>query len=313
MTERQYPVRKQNLYKKVLGVAGQYKSCLLAIADFVGSHQMQTIRKDLRGKAIVTMGKKTMIREVLRGVAENKKELEALIPLIRGNVALIWTNDDPKTVRDIVLANKVPAAAKTGQIATVDVKIPAGPTTLDPGQTSFFQALNIGTKIARGAIEIVNEVQLLKIGDKCGNSEVALLAKLGIKPFSYGLKVETVFDEGSVYPSSKLDVTDAKLLEVFGAAVANVAALSLRIGYPTMASLPHMINNAFRNLLALTMVSEVTFEEAKKFKEAAAAGPAVVATSTATTTTATKESAPKEEEKPKEEEDVLEGGMSLFD
>lgn len=312
MAEREYPQRKRELFTKILAIAEQYKTCLLATADFVGSHQMQSIRKDLRGKAVLVMGKKTMIREIIRTVAEKKPELEALIPLVRGNVALVWTNDDAKTVRDIVAANKVPAAAKVGQLATVDVKIPAGPTPLDPGQTSFFQALNIGTKISRGAIEIVNEVHLLKVGDKCGSSEVALLAKLGVKPFSYGLKVSTVYDDGSVYEASKLDITDEKLLAVFGAAVANVAALSLRIGYPTLASLPHMINNAFRNLLALTMVTEVTFEEAKKFKEAAAAGPAVAVAATGAATETKKVEAKKEEPK-EEEEDALEGGMSLFD
>ncbi len=52
------------------------------------------------------------------------------------------------------------------------------------------QALNIPTKINRGTVEIVSDVALISKGDKVGGSEATLLAKLGIKPFSYGLVVQ---------------------------------------------------------------------------------------------------------------------------
>ena len=51
------------------------------------------------------------------------------------------------------------------------------------------QALNIPTKINKGTVEITTDVQLIKIGEKVGASEATLLAKLGIKPFSYGLVI----------------------------------------------------------------------------------------------------------------------------
>ncbi len=39
-------------------------------------------------------------------------------------------------------------------------------------------------------MEIVSDVHLIKPGEKVGGSEATLLAKLGIKPFSYGLVVQ---------------------------------------------------------------------------------------------------------------------------
>ena len=54
------------------------------------------------------------------------------------------------------------------------------------------QALNIPTKINKGTVEIVAPVSLVKEGEKVGASEATLLAKLGIKPFSYGLIVTRV-------------------------------------------------------------------------------------------------------------------------
>ncbi len=45
--------------------------------------------------------------------------------------------------------------------------------------------------------------------------------------------------------------------------VAAVAAVSLAIGYPTVVSAPHLIINAFRNLLAVAAVTDITFKEAE--------------------------------------------------
>ena len=67
--------------------------------------------------------------------------------------------------------------------------VPAGSTGMDPSQTSFFQALGIATKINKGTIEIVADVHLIKAGEKVGASQATLLAKLGVRPFKYGLQL----------------------------------------------------------------------------------------------------------------------------
>ena len=50
---------------------------------------------------------------------------------------------------------QVEAPAKAGALAPINVFIPPGNTGLGPEKTSFFQALSIATKIARGTIEIL--------------------------------------------------------------------------------------------------------------------------------------------------------------
>ena len=54
----------------------------------------------------------------------------------------------------LVCCFQVEAPARAGAIAPCDVKIPAQNTGLGPEKTSFFQALSIPTKIAKGTIEI---------------------------------------------------------------------------------------------------------------------------------------------------------------
>lgn len=173
-----------------------------------------------------------------------------------GNVGVIFTTVDLSELRDVILTYKVPAPARVGAIAPIDVVVPAGGTGMDPSQTNFFQVLNIATKINKGAVEIVADVHLIKAGDKVGSSEAALLSKLKISPFSYGLKLVSVYERGAVYAPEVLDITDEQVMKSFVAGIANVAAFSLGADYPTAASVPHSIVNAYKNVLALALEIE---------------------------------------------------------
>ena len=249
---------------------------------------MQKARILLRGKAVILMGKNTLMRKVIREQAVKNPALETLVPLVYGNMGLVFTNGNLNDIRRIVLEQKVPAAAKSGALAPADVFIPPGPTGLDPGQTAFFQALNIATKIVKGAIELTGVVHLLKVGDKVTSSHVALLTKLNILPFFYGFQVTDVYENGTVYAAKILDMNQDDLLQKFIGGIRKIAAISLAIGYPTLASLPHIIAGAFSKIIAISLETDLDVKEAKPFKDfladpdafkaaAAAAAPAAAA------------------------------------
>merc|ERR1711978_746341 len=189
-----------------------------------------------------------------------------LLPFIKMNVGFVFTKEDLVEIRDMLLANKVKAPAKAGALAPLDVQVPAQNTGLGPEKTSFFQALNIPTKITKGTIEITGNVNLIKPGDKVGMSEATLLNMLKISPFSYGLKCVQCFEEGSLFDPSILDITEEDIRAKFMAGVNNVAAVSLNIGYPTAVSAPHSIANGLKNLLAVAAATDITFPAAEKMK-----------------------------------------------
>merc|ERR1739848_801771 len=191
---------------------------------------------------------------------------EKVLPLLVQNVGFVFTNGDLKHIRDKIESNKVAAPARAGAIATIDVTVKAQNTGFGPEKTSFFQALNIQTKIARGSIEIVSDVALLKAGEKVGQSESTLLNMLKVSPFSYGLVCQTCFEEGSVFDPKVLDITEEDIRERFMQGVNNVAAASLNIGYPTVASAPHSIANALKKLIAVACATDISFEAAEKSK-----------------------------------------------
>jgi len=199
--------------------------------------------------------------------AKKNAKVLALLDVIVGNVGFVFTNGELNEIRGVIQANKVPAAAKSGTAAPTDVIVPPGPTGLDPGQTGFFQALQIQTKIVRGSIEIQNPVNLIKAGEKISSSHVALLAKLNIRPFHYGIKVTHAYEDGAVYEAKLLDLSHDDLLEKFFVGVRNVAALSLAVHQPTLASLPHIFANATKNLISISLATDYTFKQSEPFKK----------------------------------------------
>ena len=168
-------------------------SIFIVNVDNVGSNQMHQIRQALRGKGEILMGKNTMVRRAVRMILPDFPQFEKFLPHVKGNVGFVFTSGDLKDIRGIILDNKVAAPAKAGAHAQVDVYVPAGNTGMEPGKTSFFQALNIPTKIARGTIEIVSDIHLVVAGTRVGSSEATLLQLLGIQPFSYGLVVVKIY------------------------------------------------------------------------------------------------------------------------
>lgn len=307
---------KANYFLKLTQLLDEYPKCFIVGVDNVGSKQMQQIRHALRNEAVLLMGKNTMIRKAIRGHAENNPALEKLLPYIKENIGFVFTNGELVDIRDKILENRVKAPARAGALAPLDVMIPPQNTGLGPEKTSFFQALSIPTKISKGTIEILNEIHLIKKDDKVGASEATLLNMLGISPFTYGLVIRQVYDSGTVFSPEILDITPEDLRLKFLEGVRRVAAVSLVIGYPTLASVPHSIVNALKNLIAIAVETDIDFKEANTSKEylkdpskfAVAAAPAAKAASPA------KDAKKKEEEKKEESEEEDEDmGFGLFD
>jgi len=295
-----------------------YPSVFIVNIDNVGSQQLHQSRIALRGKGVVLMGKNTMVRRALRSILADFPQLEKLMPFVRGNIGFVFTTGDLKEVREIILANKVAAPARAGALAPVDVFVPPGNTGMEPGKTSFFQALSIPTKIARGTIEITNEVQVVTKGSRVGTSEATLLNMLNISPFTYGMTIVQIYSDGNAFPSDVLDIDEKVLVEQFLSGVKAIACISLATGFPTIASVTHSLVNSYKNLLAVSLATEYEFEGSTKIKEYLANPDAFAAAAPAAATggdaPAAAAAAEKEEEKVEEKEESDDDmGFGLFD
>jgi large subunit ribosomal protein LP0 len=301
-------------FQKLKELLNKYPSIFLVNVDNVGSNQMHQIRVALRGKGVVLMGKNTMVRRALRSILSEYPQFERLLPHIKGNIGFVFTAGDLKEVREIIVANKVAAPARAGAFAPKDVTVPASNTGMEPGKTSFFQALGIPTKIARGTIEIVSDVKVVIAGTRVGTSEATLLNMLNISPFTYGMSVVQIFDQGNAFSPDVLDIDEKELLDRFLSGIQTIAAISLALHYPTLVSVTHSLVNAYKNVIAVALATEYTFDGVEKIKEYLENPDAFAAAAPAAAEAAPAAAAVVEEKKEEpEEESDEEMGFGLFD
>jgi large subunit ribosomal protein LP0 len=310
--------KKQKYFKHLHAALDEFDQAFIVQADNVGSKQIQEIRARTRPESLIVFGKNTQMKKAISQKLEENPDLAVLLPHLVGNVGLVFTKSNLNDVRKNILENKVPAPARAGAIAQCGVTIPAGLTGMEPTQTSFFQALNIPTKITKGQIEIISDVNLFAAGDKVSSSEVALLAKMSMKPFTYGLEFVQVYDKGTVYSPDVLDITDDQLLASFKAGIANIASLSLSLGIPTQASVPHSMMNGLKNLVAVSLVTDYCIGPAEKLKAILDDPEALAALNAAASAAApaaggAAESAPAKAESSDEDSEGEDDGFDLFD
>jgi len=138
---------------------------------------------------------------------------------------------------------------------------------------------------------------------------------LNIRPFSSGLTIKSIYDNGSVFGAEVLDITDDLLASRFSDALRTVAAISLQIGLPTQASIPHSIAGAFQACVGVAVsLPTYSFPKADVYRAyladpSAFASAAPAASNTGASVAAPAAAAP---EKVVEEVDALEGGMDMF-
>jgi large subunit ribosomal protein LP0 len=229
--------------------------------------------------------------------------IDRIMNQLKSNINLIFSNGDLGEVKAVLDSEVRPSPAKAGMIAPANVSISAGPTGLDPKQTSFFQNLQIQTKIVKAQIDIVADKQVITTGDKIGATEAQLLDKLKIYPFEYKMEVKHVLQDGSMFDAKVLSISTSDILAKFKSAIGLQAQLSLGVGYPTAASAPHSLLNGFKNLVAVSVATDYQFPQAKAMLDAAKNAPAASAGPTAAAPVVV------EEVKKEEEETVDMGGL----
>merc|ERR1712000_3455 len=153
----------------------------------------------------------------------------------------------------------------------------------------------------------------VEAGSKVGASEATLLNMLNISPFTYGMGIAQVYDQGQTFAADVLDIGEEQLLASFSQAIATVATISLALNYPTLPSIMHSLVNSYKKVLAVAVETEYSWPEIEELKDRIA-NPDAYASAAPVAAAAT--DAPKEAEKKDESEEEGsddEGFGGLFD
>ena len=222
---------------------------IIGIIDMEGlpAAQQQKIKGKLRASVNIYMTKIPLINIAIKEASKKKPELQQLEQYVTGMTALLFTKENPFALYKTIKKSKSPAAAKPGQKAPKDIQVKAGPTSFAPGPIiGEFGALKIKAGIEGGKVVIKQDAIVAKEGEIISAPLASMLARLDIKPMEIGLNLKAVYEGGTVYTRSVLDVDEEKVMADIMNAAGLAHALSLELGIITKENVTHLLGKAYR-------------------------------------------------------------------
>jgi len=237
-----------------------YKSIGIASLQKVRASQLQGLKKTLGDKVYLRVLKNTLVKLALESMAEAQwKKLEEYLD---GSNVYMFTDLNPFKLALLLERGKIKTTAKSGDIAAMDVVIPAGNTGQPPGPViSQLNAVGLPTRIESGSVWISKDTLVVRKGEAINERLAGVLSKLGIKAVELGISMRAVLDEGLMIEGNmlKIDVaaTRNNLIQSNGEAF----ALSLSIAYPTKENIGTLLQTAHQKAFALSLSAAVPTKE----------------------------------------------------
>ncbi len=206
---------------------------VVAVVGFRGvpSNQMQRIRRELRGKALIKVVKNTLIEKALEGLDDNYKKLEEFL---YDQTALVFTDMNPFKLYKLLEETKEPSPLKPNQVSPVDVVVEKGPTPIAPGpMMAELQNAGIPVAIERGKVVVRETVTVVKAGEVVKPEVARALALLEIKPIKVGLDTRAIYDNGVILTPDVLAIDTEKVKEQFVDAYQKALNLAVNCAYVT--------------------------------------------------------------------------------
>jgi large subunit ribosomal protein L10 len=239
------PAWKQEEVADIKKNAKEYK--LIGLVDMYGipAQQVQQIRRNLRGKAVIKMTRNTLIKHAFEEIGGDIKNLTKYLS---GHSAIIFTNDNPFKLFKQLEKTKTKMAAKPGEKAPEDIVIEKGPTSFKPGPiVGELQQAGIPAAIEGGKVKIKETKTVVKKGGVISAKLATVLAKLDIKPMDVGLALQAVYHEGGIFEASVLAVDETVIFGQIALASRQALALSVEAAIPTKDSMDAILIKAVRD------------------------------------------------------------------
>lgn len=252
--------KKKLAVEELKGELGKYPVIGMLDMFNLPSKQLQEIRDKLRGKAVIKMVRKNVMKLAIEGV--KVKGLEKLEKEIRNQPALLLSEVNPFELARIIESSKSAAPAKPGDIATKDIVVKAGPTTLKPGPViGELQRVKIPAGVEGDKIVVKEDMVVVEEGEEITKPLADVLMKLGVEPVEISLNLIAVCDRGTIYRKDLLFVPMERYENDLINAYRNAFNLALNIGLPTSETLPLLISKAHQEAVLLALGANILTKE----------------------------------------------------
>src|SRR3989304_1374010 len=211
MPSQQVLEEKSDEVEAIKELLKSYKSIGIASLHKVRAAQLQELKKNLAGKVYMRVLKNTLTKLAIADMAED--DLKKLAEHLEGSNLFIFTDLNPFKLVLLLERGKVKTTAKSGDIAAMDVVIPAGNSGQPPGPIiSQLNAVGLPTRIESGSVWVSKDTLVVRKGEVINERLAAVLSKLGVKAVGAGLSLGAGFGGGVMINGDqlKVDVAGAK-------------------------------------------------------------------------------------------------------
>src|SRR3990170_2474523 len=229
-----------------------YKSIGIASLQKVRASQLQELKKNLGEKVYMRVLKNTLIRLAIEGMG--KEDLRKLEAYLDGSNVYLFTNLNPFKLALLLERGKIKTTAKSGDIAFMDVIVPAGNTGQPPGPViSQLNAVGLPTRIESGSVWVSKDTLVVRKGEEINERLAGVLSKLGIKAVELGIRMRAVFDDGLMISAEQLQLDVEGTKKTIGQSYGEAFALSLSVAFPTPETMVALLQAAHQKAFALSL------------------------------------------------------------
>lgn len=237
-----------------------YKSIGIASLQKVRAAQLQELKKKLTGKVYMRVLKNKLTKLAIENM--KKDDLKKLEDHLEGANLFLFTDLNPFKLALLLERGKVKTTAKSGDIAAMDVVIPAGSTGQPPGPIiSQLNSVGLPTRIESGSVWVSKDTLVVRKGETISERLAAVLSKLGIKAVEAGLSMKAVLDEGLIISGDLLKIDVEETRKSVEQSNSEAFALSLSIAYPTPENMTMLLQTAHQKAFALSLNAAVPTKE----------------------------------------------------
>lgn len=258
-----YPKRKTQMYQQLLEIPKKYKVIALVKINKVRASQILPLRKALKGEVEFVCVKDRVAQKALEKL--DIPGIKGISEELTGQCLFIFTNMSPFKLNVLLAKNKIMMAARGGDIASVDIVVPAKNTGIAPGpMLTEFKEAGIPTKIDQGTIWIQKDTTPVKKGEAINEKLAVLLGKLDIKPVEAGISLYTALEDGFKYTAEEMIVDVAKIRNEFAQFHQEAISLSIEAAYVTADNINQILSKASQSARSVSVESGFMTDETKE-------------------------------------------------
>ena len=258
-----YPKRKTQMYQQLIELPKKYKVVSIIQMQKVRSTQILPLRKTLKGEVEFVCVKNDIAVKALETL--DIPGIKDLIGELKGQIMFLFTNMSPFKLNVLLAKNKVMMAARGGDIASMDILVPAKNTGIAPGpMLTEFKEAGIPTKIDQGTIWIAKDSTPVVKGGVINEKLASLLGKLDIKPVEAGISLYSAIEDGLKYTEAEMVIDVEKIRNSFAQAHQEAVSLSIEAAYITADNISQILGKASQYAHSLSVESGFMTDETKE-------------------------------------------------